>query len=152
MDQLSAFGIDHGYSEVEKIANPINALRTFGGAAKTAAGPVKVSMASGGGAHRAAGMSSVPKPAGAIRQATAGLGASVSGGLKQLGAKVSGASGKRAVPTMRSRAGGALTGLGQKSFNHPIGTGAAALGAGGAAVGGGGVAAGNAFGGRRRQP
>jgi len=149
----SAFGVDHGYDEIEKIGNPVAALRTFGTAAKEAISPLKVKMAGGGAAHRAPGLAGMPKPAEAVRGFTGGVGARVSGGLKQMGAKVSGAPGKRAAPGLRGRVGGALTSLGQRSFSHPIGTGAAALGAGGAAVGGGGLAAGHAaFGGRRRQP
>ena len=140
---ISAFGIDHGYSEVEKIANPMEMLRTFGGAAKAAVGGAGKAA---GGAHRAPGLAAMPKPAGQLRSMTGGLGANVSGGLKRAGAALSGNPGKRAVPGLRQKAGGALTSLGQKSFAHPIGTGAATLGAGGAALGAGGIAAG-----RRRQ-
>lgn len=143
---ISAFGVDHGGDEVSKIANPLGALRTFGGAAT---GGVKAAMGAGTGARRATGMAALPKPAEAFRSATGGLGARVSGGLKSAGARISGAPGKRAAPGLRQKAGGALTGLGQKTFARPVATGAATLGAGGAAAGAGGVAA---FGGRRRQP
>jgi hypothetical protein len=136
---ISAFGVDHGYQDVEKLANPIQALRTLGGGAAKVAGA---------GAHRAPGMSAMPKPAGALRTLTGQAGVGVSGGLKRLGAKVTGTPGKRAAPTMRTRLGGAITGLGQRTTSNPVRTGAVALGGGAAAVGGGGLAIGN----RRRQP
>jgi hypothetical protein len=139
---LSAFGIDHGYEEVGKFVNPMEAM-------KGARGAVKAATA---GAHRAPGLSSVSKPVGALRTFTGGVGANISGGLKRAGAAVTGNPGKRAAPTLRTKVGGGLTSLGQKSFAQPYKTGAIGLGAAGAGAGAVGAGGAAAFGGRRKRP
>jgi len=134
----SAFGIDHGYEEVTKLVNPLAALK--------GAGELK-SVA--GAAHRAPGLAKVPGAAGKLRTFTGGAGASISGGLKRAGGAITGQPGKRQAPGMRAKVGGAVTGLGQKSFAQPVKTGAIGLGGAGAVGAAGGAAA---FGGRKKRP
>jgi hypothetical protein len=137
---VSAFGVDHGPDEIEKLANPLTALRTFGGAAKAGQGLGQV-----GGALKSVGSG----VGGAIGRGGMRLGRAGSGniGAARIAGPGRGAQGVRALGRGQQRLGAGLNRVGTAAVRRPGLTGGTALTGGVGAVGGTGYAMGS----RRRQ-